>query len=578
MNIRVFFKKNNGFSQGGGLSGPRRRTMARVGVGHHGLSILPEVFDRSVRAIPLRPLRKRYLAILAAVLLPMPLVSLYLEFFAAPGHRLHEAFAHGLLEGFCGLMALVLVLVLRQEWLDSGNRRLGAMAHGFLIYGILNSFHAIAPHGSHGFVFLHSIAGLGGSIAFWASVTEFPPIASVLAPSGAQARRTTAVVAFGTMAVGILGLWGSESMSLLREDGSFGVAALSINILAAGFFFMAGYSFLVDFRRCREPILFALALGMFVLTEAHAMFPISNLWDIPWWGWHVLKAVVFLSILVGIGYECSQTLRDLLASNRKLSESLGALEGKNHDLQGAYRQLASTQASLVKAERWAALGQMAGVVAHEIRNPLGTIANCLGMLARPALSSAEKGKVLGLAEQNVDRLNQIVTDTLSASRSDVVRREPVSLQRLVDDVLEGLSMGGNSGLHLSTEIEPDLPYIDASPQQIRQVIWNLVANAVDAMKGEGRLALCVTREDDFAVVRVSDSGPGIPDGLREKVFEPLFTTKTEGTGFGLSIVRRIVTEHGGTVEIEKGPRLGASIVVRLPVIVERLRGTVQAGE
>jgi signal transduction histidine kinase len=553
--------------------------MATVGVHHHGLLILPEVFDRSVRDMPLRPLRKRYGAILAAVLLPMPLAALFLGFFAIPGHRVHDPFAHGLLEGFCALVALVLVYVLRQEWLDSGNRRLGVMAHGFLIYGILNLLHALAPHGSHGFVFLHSIAGLAGAIVFWASVMDFPSVMNSLAPSGAQARRITAAVAVGALALGILGYGISESISLLSEDGSFSIVALAINVLAAGFFFMTGISFLSDFRRCREPILFILALGMFVFTETYAMFSISNLWDVPWWGWHVLKAAVSLGILIGIGYECSQTLRDLLASNRKLSESLGALEERNRDLQAAYRQLASAQASLVKAERWAALGQMAGVVAHEIRNPLGTIANCLGMLARPAISPAERSKALGLAEQNVDRLNQIVADTLSASRAEVVRREPVSLLRLVDDVLAGFSLGHNERLRLDLEIEPGLPYIDASPQQIRQVIWNLVANAMDAMKGEGRLALRIARAGDFVVIRVSDSGPGIPEALREKVFEPLFTTKAEGTGLGLSIVRGIVTEHGGTVEVEEGSRIGASIAVRLPVIVERPRAAaVRAGE
>lgn len=552
--------------------------MATVGVGHHGLSILPEVFDRSVRALPLRPLLAGDALLMAAVLLPVPLVSLYLSLFAIPDHRMHEPFAHGLVEGFCALIALILAYVLRQEWLDTANKRLGMMAHGFLVYGILNLVHAVAPHESHGFVLLHSIAGLCGAAVFCLAVID-RPILDRLAPSVARAGLTTAMIALAAFAIGAVGYAVSEIVSFRHEDGSFSIVALAFNVLAAGFFLFAGVAFLADFRRCREPVLFFFALGMFALTEAHAMFLISNLWDIPWWGWHFLKLAVFLGILIGIGYECSQALRDLLTSNRKLSESLGALEERNRDLQSAYRQLTLAQASLVKAERWAALGQMAGVVAHEIRNPLGTIANCLGMLARPALSLAERSKALSLAEENVDRLNQIVTDTLSASRTEVVRREPVSLPRLVDDVLAGFSLGHNDRLRLNLEIEPNLPYIDAAPQQMRQVIWNLVANAMDAMKGEGRLALRISREDDFVVIRLSDSGPGIPDALREKIFEPLFTTKAEGTGLGLSIVRGIVTEHGGTVRVEESSRLGASIAVRLPAIVERPRAAAgRAGE
>ena len=552
--------------------------MATVGVRHHGLSILPEVFDRSVRAMPLRPLPAGHAILMAAVLLPIPLASLYLSLFAIPDHRLHEPFAHGLVEGFCALIALILAYVLRQEWLDTANKRLGMMAHGFLVYGILNLVHALAPHESHGFVLLHSIAGLCGAAVFYLAAVD-RPILDRLVPSVARAGRTTTLVAITAFGIGAIGYAVSEIVSFRHEDGSFSIVALAFNILAAGFFLFAGAAFLADFRRCREPVLFFFALGMLALTEAHAMFLISNLWDIPWWGWHFLKSAVFLGILIGIGYECSEALRDLLASNRKLSESLGALEEKNRDLQAAYRQLASAQASLVKAERWAALGQMAGVVAHEIRNPLGTIANCLGMLSRPALSLVERSRALNLAEENVDRLNQIVTDTLSASRAEVVRREPVSLPRLVDDVVAGFSLGHHDHLRLNLEIEPGLPYIDASPQQIRQVIWNLMANAMDAIKEDGRLALQVAREGDFVVIRVSDSGPGIPDALREKVFEPLFTTKAEGTGLGLSIVRGIVTEHGGTVEVEEGSRIGASIAVRLPAIVERPRAAViRAGE
>jgi signal transduction histidine kinase len=532
---------------------------------HRGLGMLPEVLARPMRHRPPGQMSFRHWMILLAVLVPPPLIISLADHLATSHRMLHQPLAHLLLETFCALIALVVFYVLRQSWCHYGGRRLAVMAHGFLVYGMLNLGHALSPHHSHSFVFLHSMAGCALAVLLLISAVE--ERVDTAAPDR-DARRS---VTLFYLAVGFLviaaGVMFAEYVPWRRVDGSFTIVACGVNLCSAVMFAIVGYVLLQDFRRSREPIVFGFGLCALAFAEAHALFPLSSLWDIAWWGWHFVKLCIFLGLVLGIAYESVQTLDDTIRAHAALENSIKAIAERNRELSEAYDRLAATQSSLVRAERLAALGQMAGVIAHEIRNPLAIIVNCLGLMKRPAITAEESLRALKMIENNTDQIGRIVNQTLADTRAHVVRRQPVALAAVVHQVLSGISETGLGRIQIRKSIPDDLPYIDSSPQQLQQVIWNLIDNAAEAMGREGIVELAASVEGENVVVRVSDRGPGIPEGIRERIFEPLFTTKPLGTGLGLAIVRHIVCEHGGTIEVEHSSERGTTIVLRLAALI-----------
>ena len=221
---------------------------------------------------------------------------------------------------------------------------------------------------------------------------------------------------------------------------------------------------------------------------------------------------------------------------------------------------------LFQAEKMAALGQLAGGVAHEINNPLGGILAFAQIMSQDQRST-EDLENLRLINDAALRAKRIVESLLRFSRRPLDHeRGEVDLARVVEDALFLLqSQLRGSQVEVVKRLQP--AKVLGNANQLQQVVVNLAVNAVQAIDGQGRITLeCGPSAGGRARLSVSDSGPGVPPEIAERIFEPFFTTKPEGqgTGLGLSICYRIAEEHGGTIRLEKGPDGGASFEVDLP--------------
>jgi PAS domain S-box-containing protein len=229
--------------------------------------------------------------------------------------------------------------------------------------------------------------------------------------------------------------------------------------------------------------------------------------------------------------------------------------------------------ALRRNERLSAIASLLAGVAHEINNPLAVVAAQSLLLAEEAEGTpvAERAEKVRAA---AERCGRIVSSLLASARQKPTRREPVELARAVEAGLDlSVEVARGAGIAVECEIARDMPTLRGDADQLSHLVGNLVGNARGALAGmedppeEPRIRVSLVREGAQAVLRVADNGPGIPEGLRERVFDPFFSTKPdgEGTGVGLALCRTIAKAHGGSISVEETPGGGATVVVRLPL-------------
>ena len=277
-----------------------------------------------------------------------------------------------------------------------------------------------------------------------------------------------------------------------------------------------------------------------------------------------------LTIPYGYAAFVMGVVMSLLARYSALRWSLEArassLKQRSAELARSYADLRAAQEEIVRKEQLAAVGELSAVIAHEVRNPLAIITNAVATLRRTGLGEDDRQTLHGILEEESQRLNRLVGDLLVYTRPVRCDRQTVSAREIVDRALSLIQ--GKPDLHVKL-VESDSPdKVQADPMLIRQVFENIVNNAVQAMPNGGSLTVSVKShaENDVSGVEVSflDTGEGMDTAVRDRAFDPFFTTRATGTGLGLAIVARIVNAHGGRLQIISDEGAGTEVRVFLP--------------
>ena len=254
-----------------------------------------------------------------------------------------------------------------------------------------------------------------------------------------------------------------------------------------------------------------------------------------------------------------------ITERKRLQTKLGEYSQKLEEIvQKRTEQLKKTQGELVKSERLATIGELAGMVGHDLRNPLTGIKNSAYFLKKKGskISQAQAQEMLEIIDKCVNYSNKIVNDLLDYSRQIRLNLEEESPKKLLADSISMLDIPEKIKIitHLTDE-----PTVTVDPDKIKRVFINLIKNAIDAMPNGGKITITSEQINDNVEVSFSDTGEGINDDVLPKLFSPLFTTKAQGMGFGLAICKRIIEAHNGTIAIKTVKEKGTTFTVTLPI-------------
>ena len=313
-------------------------------------------------------------------------------------------------------------------------------------------------------------------------------------------------------------------------------------------------------------------LGCYVGEQLSENPKVHSFAVVPLWG----KGKIIGVILVDNLYNRNRITEEDIHFLSMFSNQAGlAIENASlyRNLEEVHQKLQEAQTLLVQNEKRAALGEMSSTVAHQIKNPLVSIGGFARRLDRSIQGEAPERRYAQTIIVEVARLESILNNILDYTRADKPVFRECDLREVLEDSLSMISEGLDGGeIKLVKEFDGETPKITGDPQQLKQAFFNLIANARQAMGGEGTLSLRVyplARNDSSNVrVEVKDTGKGIEPENLHHIFNPFYTTKESGSGLGLPIVHRIVTSHQGLIEVDNQPGKGVNFIVTLPVIRE----------
>jgi signal transduction histidine kinase len=269
----------------------------------------------------------------------------------------------------------------------------------------------------------------------------------------------------------------------------------------------------------------------------------------------LVARVIFLAM---IGNLANTLAEDLRTQSREARRAAGELAAAN-------RQLHEAEEAVRRSDRLAALGQLSAGLAHEIRNPLGTIRASAEVLGRSVSGENEVAReVAGFISTEVDRANSLITRFLQFARPLEIRAEAADLGQTLDRAVAMVEREA-PGIAIYRNYAPEIPPFPFDAELMERVFYNLVLNAAQASPAGGAVTVKTRAAEGTAEVAVIDRGAGIEAKHRDSIFNPFFTTKAEGVGLGLAIVSKIVDEHGGKIVVESEPGKGSVFRVLLPM-------------
>lgn len=227
--------------------------------------------------------------------------------------------------------------------------------------------------------------------------------------------------------------------------------------------------------------------------------------------------------------------------------------------------LERSREQIVRAGKLAVVGEMAAIMAHEVRTPMGILRSSAQLLQREAGLGAREHELVGFILSETERLNRLVTMLLECARPSPPEFRPHDLHAIIRDVIGLLaSRAEHAGVSLRTDLPEPPIVLDCDREQIMQVLLNLVLNALSFVSSGGTVAVSTHRDEDSVWVSVVDDGPGVPVELRERIFDPFFSRREGGIGLGLTIVQQIVHVHGGEISVGESAWGGAAFNIRFP--------------
>ncbi len=232
------------------------------------------------------------------------------------------------------------------------------------------------------------------------------------------------------------------------------------------------------------------------------------------------------------------------------------------------RELRETQQALLQAEKLAAMGRLTSQIAHELNNPIYGIMNTLELLKTEIPKESKRRRILELSLSETQRLAEILRNMLSFSKPEEEERRPVRINELIDGILLVMDKQmKESNIKIETQFDEEIPEIIASTNQMRQVMLNMFKNAKEAMPKGGTLSVRTKMEDNKVLIKIQDTGIGISEEIRDKIFDAFFTTKqkVKGVGLGLSVCYGIIKDHGGEIKVESKEGEGTIFTIQLPI-------------